>query len=232
MRYCARCLYPENARPTIIFDDEGVCSGCRYQESRQKLEINWDERQRMLDEILEEARKLARQRGNSHDCLVPVSGGKDSHFQVWLLKKKYSMNPLLVFFNQIYNQPAGLRNIENLAAKSGCDLITYTAGVDSVRRVSRYMLEKVGEITKQDFYDLVEPMRDAKIWEKQNRAWLAKDAVWKRPPTEANNRHRCAKSSDRTFAPNNRQLYYNPALPPLATGDVALDIKSPQFKIL
>jgi N-acetyl sugar amidotransferase len=147
MRYCARCLYPENARPTIIFDDAGICSGCRYHESRQTLEVNWDERRRMLEQILDEARGLARERGNSHDCIVPVSGGKDSHFQVWLLKKKYGMNPLLVTFNHIYNSPAGLRNLSNLVERSGCDLIRYTAGVDSVRRVSRYMLETVGDLT-------------------------------------------------------------------------------------
>ena len=99
MRYCKRCLYPENAKPTIIFDDEGVCSGCRYHESRKHLEVDWAERQLMLEKILDEARLMARQRGNSHDCIVPVSGGKDSHFQVWLLKEKYGMNPLLVTFN-------------------------------------------------------------------------------------------------------------------------------------
>jgi N-acetyl sugar amidotransferase len=147
MRYCVRCMYPENAKPTIIFDEFGVCSGCRYHESRQRLEVNWDERLKMLETILEEARHMARARGNSHDCIVPVSGGKDSHFQVWLLKKKYGMNPLLVTFNHAYNAPAGLRNLENLVSRSGCDLIRYTAGVDSVRRVSRYMLEKVGDLT-------------------------------------------------------------------------------------
>jgi len=147
MKYCARCLYPENAKPTIIFDEAGVCSGCRYHESRQKLEVNWDERLKMLEKILGEARELARARGNSHDCIVPVSGGKDSHFQVWLLKKKYGMNPLLVTFNHAYNSPAGLRNLSNLVERSGCDLVRYTAGVDSVRRVSRYMLETVGDLT-------------------------------------------------------------------------------------
>jgi N-acetyl sugar amidotransferase len=147
MRYCARCLYPENAKPTILFDEEGVCSGCRYHESRLKLEVDWDARVGMLEQILEEARGLARERGNSHDCIVPVSGGKDSHFQVWMLKKKYGMNPLLVTFNHIYNSPAGLRNLSNLVERSGCDLIRYTAGVDAVRRVSRYMLETVGDLT-------------------------------------------------------------------------------------
>jgi N-acetyl sugar amidotransferase len=147
MQYCARCLYPANAKPTIIMDEEGICSGCRYHESRKKLEIPWSERREIFEQILDEARRMAKARGNSHDCIVPVSGGKDSHYQVWLLKKKYGMNPLLVTFNHIYNTPAGLRNLSNLVEKSGCDLVRYTAGADAVRRISRYMLETVGDLT-------------------------------------------------------------------------------------
>jgi N-acetyl sugar amidotransferase len=147
MEYCARCMYPANAKPTIIFDDEGVCSGCRYHESRQKLEIGWAEREKMLREILAEAKSVAKQRGNPHDCIIPVSGGKDSHFQVWVLTTKYGMNPLLVTYNHVFNAPSGLRNLANLVEKSGRDLVTYTAGPSSVRRISRYMLETVGDLT-------------------------------------------------------------------------------------
>lgn len=148
MKYCARCLYPENARPTIIFDEEGVCSGCRYHESRSKqLDINWEEREAIFVQILDEAKRMAKERGNSHDCIVPVSGGKDSHYQVWLLKEKYGMNPLLVTFNHAFNTAAGNRNLYNLVEKSGCDFVRYTAGLDSVRRISRYMLEMVGDLT-------------------------------------------------------------------------------------
>ena len=147
MNYCKRCLYPENAKPTIIFDEDGVCSGCRYHESRKHVDMDWVERQAMLEKILDEARTMARKRGNSHDCIIPISGGKDSHFQVWLLKKKYGMNPLLVTFNHAYNSLAGLRNLENLIERSGCDLVRYTAGLDSVRRLSRYMLKTVGDLT-------------------------------------------------------------------------------------
>ncbi len=147
MKYCARCMYPENARPTIIFDEEGVCSGCRYHESRKKLEIDWDDRLKMFEQILEEAKRMAKKRGNSHDCIVPVSGGKDSHYQVWLLKEKYGMNPLLVTFNHAFNTPSGNRNLYNLVEKSGCDFVRYTAGLDSVKRISRYMLETVGDLT-------------------------------------------------------------------------------------
>lgn len=147
MRYCKKCFYPENAKPTIIFDEKGVCSGCNYNSSREHDDVDWDERREMFEEIVEEAKELAQQRGNAHDCIVPVSGGKDSHYQVWLLKKKYGMNPLLVSFNHGFNTPAGLRNLNNLIEKSGCDAIVYTASKDSVKKIARYMVEKVGDIT-------------------------------------------------------------------------------------
>lgn len=101
----------------------------------------------MFRDILEEAKHIAKKRGNSHDCIVPVSGGKDSHYQVWLLKEKFGMNPLLVTFNHAYNTPAGNRNLYNLVEKSGCDFVRYTAGLDSVRRISRHMLQTVGDLT-------------------------------------------------------------------------------------
>jgi len=147
MRYCKKCLYPENAKPTIIFDDDGVCSGCNYNASRKDDDVDWVEREQMFREVLEDAKEMAKERGNSHDCIVPVSGGKDSHYQVWLLKEVYGMNPLLVTFNHGFNSPSGNRNLNNLVEKSGCDHIRFTAGVDSVRKISKYMLEKVGDIT-------------------------------------------------------------------------------------
>jgi len=147
MNYCKKCFYPENAKPTIIFDENGVCSGCNYHASRKDQDVDWVEREQMFREIVEEAKEMAKERGNAHDCIIPVSGGKDSHYQVWLVKEKYGMNPLLVSFNHGFNTPAGLRNLNNLIEKSGCDAIVYTAGMESVRKISRYMLEKVGDLT-------------------------------------------------------------------------------------
>jgi N-acetyl sugar amidotransferase len=148
MRYCARCLYPENAKPTIIIDEEdGICSGCKYHESRHKLEVNWSEREKIFEQMVSEAKKMKKERGNLYDCIIPVSGGKDSHFQVYILKKKYGMNPLLVTYNHIYNSEPGLRNLENLVEKSGCDLIRFTANPHSVKKISRFMLETVGDLT-------------------------------------------------------------------------------------
>ena len=89
MKYCSRCLYPQNAKPTIIFDDDGICSGCRYIESRKHLEIDWSQRQEILREITDQAKSRAKKLGSSHDCIIPVGGGKDSHFQVWAMQNLY-----------------------------------------------------------------------------------------------------------------------------------------------
>lgn len=148
MRYCARCLYPENAKPTILLDDDdGICSGCKYHESRQHLEIDWEEREKMFRRILEKARDEAKKRGNLYDCIIPVSGGKDSHYQVYLLKEVYGMTPLLVTFNHCFNTAAGVKNLENLVARSGCDLVRVTANPVSVKKIARFMLETVGDLT-------------------------------------------------------------------------------------
>jgi N-acetyl sugar amidotransferase len=145
VRYCQRCCYPENAQPSIIFDEQGVCSGCRVVESRPS--IDWAERERWLVELLDEYKSKAKAARNPYDCIIPVSGGKDSHYQAYLMKVKYGMNPLFVTYNHLYNTKVGLRNLENMFRKFSCDLIRFSTNPDSARRISRYMLEKIGDVT-------------------------------------------------------------------------------------
>src|SRR5262245_18788027 len=76
VRYCRRCLFPET-KPDRSIDAEGICDACRSAEV--KLEIDWDQRAAELEEILERYRSKD---GSNYDCVVPVSGGKDSTYQV------------------------------------------------------------------------------------------------------------------------------------------------------
>ena len=145
MRYCARCVYPENAKPTIIFDEEGVCSGCRAHEKLKKME--WKDKEDLFKNILEEYSKKSRENGSPYDCIIPVSGGKDSLYQTYIIKKVYGYNPLLVSYNHGYNTKRGIRNLTNMVQQMGCDLVRYTTNPDSARKISRYMLKKVGDIT-------------------------------------------------------------------------------------
>ena len=145
MDYCKRCCYPANARPGIVFDEHGVCSGCRLIESRAA--IDWQDRENELVGLLREYASRQREALNPYDCIVPVSGGKDSTYQTWLVKEKYGLNPLLVSYNHTFNTPLGLRNLTNLIERMDCNLVRYTTAPGSAKRLARYMLKKVGDLT-------------------------------------------------------------------------------------
>jgi N-acetyl sugar amidotransferase len=147
MRYCLRCCYPENTKPAIIFDDDGICSGCRAFEDRTDTQVDWVEREKEFSNILEEYKIKARSNGAKYDCIVPISGGKDSHFQVYILTQKYNIKPLLVTYNHSYNTEVGIRNLNNIVEQFDCDLIRYTTNPNTARKISKYMLQKVGDVT-------------------------------------------------------------------------------------
>ena len=66
-------MYFKNQRPRIVFDDEGICSACRYFEYKSK--IDWKKREDELLELLEKNRS----NNENYDCVVPSSGGKTQH---------------------------------------------------------------------------------------------------------------------------------------------------------
>ena len=109
MKICSRCLYPENHPFGIIFDSEGVCSGCRVHE--EKNQLDWVERFEKLRKISYQYRSRS---GDNYDCIVPVSGARDSYFIVHVVKNILKLNPLLVHYNKHYNTRLGIRNIAYL----------------------------------------------------------------------------------------------------------------------
>ena len=89
VKFCTKCVM-SNQRPRITFNEEGVCSACSYRETKKN--IDWDERARMLEELLDKYRR----NDGRWDVLVPSSGGKDSAFVGHHLKHQYGMHPLTV----------------------------------------------------------------------------------------------------------------------------------------
>jgi N-acetyl sugar amidotransferase len=136
---CRRCLYPASHPLGITFDAEGICSGCRVHEEKDRLD--WTERELRLAKLLDGYRGRTRGR---HDCIVPVSGGRDSFFIVHLVRKVYGLNPLLVVYNRHYNTRAGIFNLERLRTVFGCDIITLTLDPERVRRLMRASLSQRG----------------------------------------------------------------------------------------
>lgn len=141
MKYCKRCLYPENHPLNLILDDEGVCSGCRVHEEKDAL--NWTEREKELERIVEAYRGRP---GTHFDCIIPVSGNGDSFWVVDRVKNKYGLNPLLVTYNTQFNTKVGIRNLSRLITKLDCDHLNYTVGPETARRVTRISLHTMGDM--------------------------------------------------------------------------------------
>lgn len=110
MKYCKLCVQPDT-RPGVQFDAEGVCLACRFAEQNDK--VDWDARRKELEEIAEYGRK-----NNlfGYDCVIGVSGGKDSTRQALYVRDELGLNPLLVCNSYPPEQLAdrGAHNLSNL----------------------------------------------------------------------------------------------------------------------
>jgi len=139
LQYCLRCCLPETTEG-IAFDEMGVCQACIS--SEQKMRINWVDREKMLRGILERYTKRA---GTNYDCLVPISGGKDSVFQLHVLTKVYGLKPLAVTFSHNWFTETGRYNLENALEKFNVDHIMFTPNRKLVNKLARRSLEKIGD---------------------------------------------------------------------------------------
>ena len=106
VKFCKLCTM-SNQRPRITFDEEGVCSACRYAAYKRE-KIDWTEREQELRELCHRYRK-----GNGdYDVIVPSSGGKDSGFIAHQLKYHYGMTPLTVTWAPLKATEIGRKNLD------------------------------------------------------------------------------------------------------------------------
>ncbi len=141
MQICTRCLYSSAHPLYLTFDEEGVCSGCRVHEEKDQLD--WADRSEKFQNILNHYRCRS---GNNYDCIIPVSGGRDSYFIVHTVKNVYGMNPLLVTYNKHYNTAVGIRNFANLRIRFNCDCMTLTVNSETVKKITRSTLRRFGSV--------------------------------------------------------------------------------------
>lgn len=139
LKYCTRCVMPDT-KPDLHLDEEGVCNACRSYERR--VEVDWDTRHQELLRILERYR---RPEGSNWDCIVPVSGGKDSTYQV-VRMLQLGLNPLCVTSTTCDLSEIGRKNIENLK-RLGVDYIEMTPNPRIRAKLNRIGLTQVGDIS-------------------------------------------------------------------------------------
>ena len=129
-----------DTKPDLKFDHNGLCNACYNYE--QRTEINWEKRTNELEQILSRYRSKD---GKHWDCIVPVSGGKDSTFQV-ITMLQLGMNPLCVTSSTCHLSDIGRSNIENLK-NLGVDYIEITPNPIVRRKLNRIGLTQVGDIS-------------------------------------------------------------------------------------
>jgi N-acetyl sugar amidotransferase len=137
IKYCKQCVMP-HTKPDLHIDEEGVCNACRSFEKR--TEVDWDSRKKELELIAEKFRN----KGSNWDCLVPVSGGKDSTYQV-VRMLQLGLNPLCVTATTCDLSNIGRRNIENIK-KLGVDLVEFTPNPNVRAKLNKIGLTEVGDI--------------------------------------------------------------------------------------
>ena len=138
LKYCVRCVMP-HTKPDLHIDEEGVCNACRSFEKRK--EVDWDQRKSELLTLLEKYRR----HGSNWDCIVPVSGGKDSTYQV-IRMLQLGLNPLCVTSTTCDQSENGRRNIQNLQ-RLGVDHVQFSPNPLVRAKLNRIGLTEVGDIS-------------------------------------------------------------------------------------
>jgi N-acetyl sugar amidotransferase len=139
IQYCTRCVYPSAAATPLVFDEAGVCSGCRI--AAQKQNIDWGGRFSMLKELAQDYTT-----SHSYDIVIPVSGGKDSYYQTHVAVKELGLKPLLVTYHGNNYLPEGEYNLQRMREVFDCDHIIVHPSTDTLIKMNRIGFKLQGDM--------------------------------------------------------------------------------------
>jgi len=141
MQICERCIQPDS-RPGIYFDKNGICGACLWEDEKKK--IDWVQRERELVDIAEWAKKTTK---SDYDCVIGISGGKDSTKQALTARDRLKLRCLLVNSEPESITEIGKFNVENLK-NLGFDVLSL--------RPNPKIMKK---LMKHDFYKYLNPVK-------------------------------------------------------------------------
>lgn len=131
-----------DTRPGLTFNEIGICAACINYE-KQKT-IDWNKRFKELEII---CNKYRGSNGNGYDCAIAVSGGKDSHFQTYVMKEVMKMNPVLLSVGNADWTETGKKNLDNMSDVFGCDVIQLQPNRNATRILAKKAFEDLGQST-------------------------------------------------------------------------------------
>lgn len=138
---CSRCIIPSSL-PGAQLDEHGVCQPCRaYEAAFGNWETVREQRRTEFEELLRQVRRKAR----PYDCVIPLSGGKDSTYALYVCSKVYGMKCLCVTLDNGFLSDFARSNIRNALQVTGSDHLMYTVNRDHLLRLYRLFLAKTGD---------------------------------------------------------------------------------------
>ena len=135
MKYCQRCVIPDS-RPNIQLNAAGICNACAAPQIKEK--VDWSAREQRFRQVVEQAQS----RSHGYDCVIPVSGGKDSTWQV-VTCLKYGLKPLAVTWRPPLRTAIGQKNLDNLVSL-GVDHIDYQINPEVEKKFLREAVIRTG----------------------------------------------------------------------------------------
>ena len=131
MIICSQCVMDETV-PDIYFNSKGICKYCLMYDDIKKINNKLVSKEIFLSKL-----ENIKKKSKKYDCIAGVSGGRDSTFLLYTLKKKLNLNPLAVHYDNGWNTDLSNRNIKNVCLKLGIDLHTSVANWKSFSLVQR-----------------------------------------------------------------------------------------------
>ena len=145
LKYCKECLTTD-LRPNSSFDENGICIACRFSKKQDKIPTSL-KLKFLQNKIKSNIRK--RRSKSDYDCVVGVSGGKDSTRQSHWVRDRLGLRPLLICAAYPPKQMSqiGANNLSNLV-KMGFDLMVVTPAPKSAAKLSLESFVQFGNVSK------------------------------------------------------------------------------------
>ncbi len=142
IEYCTNCVYP-NISVNNCFDDDGVCNACILQDEFNNMDDSiWKQREKVFHNLIKEKAALSE---SNYDCVIPVSGGKDSYYQTAKCIE-YGMKPLLVTYHGNNYLPEGQRNLDRMREVFNVDHIVFGPGVKNLVDLNKTCFKVMGDM--------------------------------------------------------------------------------------
>lgn len=137
--FCKSCTFPSSSATPLEINEDGICSGCLT--NKEKTEINWNRRKVLFESLIDDYKS----KDNYYDCIIPVSGGKDSYWQIHKIKE-YGLNPLLVTYHANNYSETGMENLMNMREVFNADHLFFTPRIDTLKKMNRICQQLMGDM--------------------------------------------------------------------------------------